>query len=212
MPDYSPYRYLTHIMSHNHWHSMRIGEAIGCRESLKLSIIHGLDISLLCILSTSAKDLESKRYAGIKSTQVPRTYCVSQPLAYHVYWWSNRLPRIAQNHVYTHGLDISLLVSSQLPPKTFNHRDMPESSPRRYPTHIASHNHWHHMCVGEAIGIRESLKFTFIHTVSTFHYLYPLNFCQSPSIIEICRNQVHTGTPHIFCLTTTGIPCVLVKQ
>jgi hypothetical protein len=150
MPDYSPYRYLTHIMSHNHWHSMRIGEAIGCRKSLKLSIIH--------------------------------------------------------------GLDISLLVSSQLLPKTLNQRDMPESSPRRYPAHIVSHNHWHTMCIGEAIGSRESLKITFIHTVSTFHYLYPLNFRQRPSIIEICRNQVHAGTPHILRLTTTGITCVLVKQ
>jgi hypothetical protein len=29
-------------------------------------------------------------------------------------------------------------------------------------------------------------------------------------MIEICRVQVHTGTSHIFCPTTTVIPCVLV--
>ena len=147
----------------------------------------------------------------MKSTQVPNTYSVSQPLASHVYSCRNRLPKIAQIDVYTHGLDISLLLFSQLPPTSFNHRDMPESSLHRHLTHIMSHNHCHDMCFCEAIGSRKSLKFMLIHTVSTFHYLYPLNFRQSPSMMEICRNQVHTGAPHIFCLTTTSIPCVFVK-
>ena len=31
-------------------------------------------------------------------------------------------------------------------------------------------------------------------------------------MIQICRNQVHTGTPHILCLTTTVIICVFLKQ
>jgi hypothetical protein len=43
-------------------------------------------------------------------------------------------------------------------------------------------------------GTRKSLKFTFIDTDSTFDCLYPLDFRQSPSITEFCRNQVHTGT------------------
>jgi hypothetical protein len=47
---------------------------------------------------------------------------------------------------------------------------------------------------------------------SIFHCFYALNFRQSPSMIEICPNQVHTGTPHIFCLTTTSIPCVFAKE
>jgi hypothetical protein len=34
------------------------------------------------------------------------------------------------------------------------------------------------------------------------------SFCLSS---ESESNQVHTGTPHIFCLTTTSIPCVFVK-
>jgi hypothetical protein len=61
-------------------------------------------------------------------------------------------------------------------------------------------------------GTRKSLKFTFIDTDSTFDCLYPLDFRQSPSMTEFCRNQVHTGTPHIFCLTTTCIPYVFVKN
>ena len=68
------------------------------------------------------------------------------------------------------------------------------------------------MCVCEAIGTRKSIKLAFIHTVSTFHCFYALNFRQSPWMIEICRIQVHAGTPHIFCLTTTSIPCVFLKQ
>jgi hypothetical protein len=157
-----------------------------------------------------------------------------------------------------HGLDNSLFLCSQLPPKSFNHRDMPESSPNRYSTHILSHNHCHPMCICDDIVTRKSLKFTFIHTVSTFHCFYalnfrqspsiiqisqiillcicgkigteqslkftfvqtvttfhsfyPLNFHQSPSMIDICRIEVHTGTAHIFGLTTTSIPCIFVNQ
>jgi len=48
--------------------------------------------------------------------------------------------------------------------------------------------------------------------VLTFLWFYAVNFRQSPSMMEICRNQVHTGTPHIFGLTTTSIPCVFVEQ
>jgi hypothetical protein len=93
------------------------------------------------MLSTSAKVLQWYRYAGIKSTQAPHTYSVSQPLAYHVYLWRYWYPKAAQTHGYIAGLDISLLLFSQLPPKSFNDTDMPESSPHRNPTCILSHNH-----------------------------------------------------------------------
>ena len=93
------------------------------------------------MLSTSSKVLQSLNYAGIKSTQVPHTYSVSQPLAHHVYLRSNSHPKPAQTHGYIAGLEISLLLCSQLPPKSFNDGDMPESSPHRYPTHIRSNNH-----------------------------------------------------------------------
>jgi hypothetical protein len=63
---------------------------------------------------------------------------------------------ITQIHGYTHGLDISLLLSSQLLPKSFNDTDMPESSPHRYPSHILSDNHSHHMCICVGIGTREN--------------------------------------------------------
>jgi hypothetical protein len=164
------------------------------------------------MISTSAKVLQWWRYAAIKSTQVPYTYSVSQPLAYHVYLWRNWHPKIAEIDGYIAGLDVSLRLSPKLPPKSFNDGGMPASSPHRYPTHIRSRNHWNDMCICEAIGIHKSFKFTCIHTVSTFHCFYALNFRQRSSMMEICRNQVHTGIAHIFCLTTTSIPCVFVKQ
>jgi hypothetical protein len=78
------------------------------------------------MLSTSAKVPQSYRYPKLYSTHVLHTYSVWQPLPSHVYWWSNRHPRIAQIHGYTHGLDMSLLVASQLAPNSCNDRDMPE--------------------------------------------------------------------------------------
>ncbi len=128
-----------------------------------------------------------------------------------MYLCRHSFPQTAEIHSCIAGLDISLLLCSQLPPKSFNDRDMPDSSPHRYPTHILSHNHCHHMCICGAIGTRKPLKLTFILTVSTFHCFYARNFRKSPSMIEICRNQVHTGTPHIFSLTATSIACVFVK-
>ena len=62
------------------------------------------------------------------------------------------------------GLDISLVLCSQLKPTSCNHRDIPDSSPHRYPTHILSHNHCHHMCICEDMGSQKPLTFTFIHT------------------------------------------------
>jgi hypothetical protein len=47
--------------------------------------------------------------------------------------------------------------------------------------------------------------------VPTFLWFYALNFRQTPAIIEISRTQLHTGTPHVFCHTTTAIVCVFVK-
>ncbi len=89
---------------------------------------------------------------------------------------------------------------------------MPESSPHRYPTHFLPYNHCHHMCTCVDIGSQKPMKFKVVWQDTKFHWFYVLNFRQRPSIIEICRNQVHTGTPHILCLTSTAITCVFVKQ
>jgi hypothetical protein len=51
----------------------------------------------------------------------------------------------------------------------------------------------------------KSKKLTFMDTDSTIRCFYALNFRQTASMIEICRNQVHTGTPQIFSHTTTVI-------
>ena len=122
-----------------------------------------------------------------------------------VLWCRNRNPKIVKIHVYTHKLDIPLVSCTKLPPKSSNHRDILVSGPHRYPTHILSNNHYHPRCICEDMGSQKSSKITFIHTDSRFHWLYALNFHQSLWFIEISRTQIHTGTPHIKCHTTTVI-------
>ncbi len=100
-----------------------------------------------------------------------------------------------------------MVLCSQLPPHSGNHRDIPHSIPHRYLTHILSHNHCHRMCFCPDVGSQKPLNFTFIHTDSTFQWCYALNFRHTPAITEISRIQVHTGTSHIFCHTTTVIAC-----
>ena len=68
------------------------------------------------------------------------------------------------------------------------------------------------MCICQDVGSQKPLKITIIHTDSTFHWFYALNFRQTPAITEISRTQVHAGTPHMFCHTTTAIACVSVKM
>ena len=92
---------------------------------------------------------------------------------------------------------------SQLPPNSVKHRDIPDSSSHRYPTHMMSHNHCHRMCICEDMGRQKPLNFTFIHTDSTFPWFHTLNLRQTRhftdfmAMIHISRTQVHTGTPHI---------------
>ena len=107
---------------------------------------------------------------------------------------------------------MSVVLCSPLPPNSGNHRHIPDASPHRYHTHILSHNHCHRMCICQDVGSQKPPKITFIHTDSTFQWFYALIFRQTPAIIEISRTQVHTGTPHIFCHTTTAITCVFVKK
>ena len=111
----------------------------------------------------------------------------------------------------THRLNISVVLCCQPPPNSGNHRHIPDPSLHRYLTRILSHNHGHRMCIGEDMGNQTHLNFTFIHTDSTFQWFYAVNFRQTPAIRDISRSQLHTGTPHVFCHTTTVIACVLVK-
>ena len=101
------------------------------------------------MLSTSATLRQSQRYPGVKSTQVPHTYSVTQPR--------------------------------------------------------------HCMCICEDMGSLQPINLTSIHADSTFQWFYAVNFRQTPAIRDISRTQVHTGTPHVFCHTTTTIACVFVK-
>ena len=92
------------------------------------------------------------------------------------------------------------------------HRDISESSPRRYITHILSHNHQLPMRICEEIQGEKSQKSTFINTKSTFRCFHALNLRQPAANIEICWTEVHTDTPHAFSLTTTTFQCVFVKK
>ena len=104
-----------------------------------------------------------------------------------------------------------MVSSCQLPPDSGNQRHIPDSSPHRHPTRILSHNHDHRMCICEDMGSLQPMHLTFIHTDSTFQWFYSVNFRQTPAIRDISRTQVHTGTPHVFCLTITTIAGVFVK-
>jgi hypothetical protein len=142
---------------------MCIREAIGTRKPLKFKFIHTVSW-FRCFYALNFRQRPSiiEICRNQVHTDTPHTYSVSQPLPSYVYSWSNRHPKIVRIHVHTHGVDIWLLLCSQLPPKSFNHRDVPESSPHRYPTHTLSHNHWHHMCICVDVGTRQLLEFIII--------------------------------------------------
>jgi hypothetical protein len=163
------------------------------------------------MLSSCATLRQSQRYPGVKSTQVPHKYAVTQPLSSHVYLSRCWQPKTAIFHDYIHGLDISVVLCSHLPPHSSNHRDIPDACPRRYLTRILSHNHCHRMCIGQDVGSQKPLNFVFIETDSTFEWFDDLNFRHTPAITEISRTHVHAGISHVFSHTTTVIACVFVK-
>jgi hypothetical protein len=163
-------------------------------------------------MSTCVKLLQSLRYFGFHFTQVPHTYSVSQPLPSHVSLSRNRHRRITEIDVYTRRLDISLLLWCQHVPNWFNHWGILDSTLHRYPIHILSPNHCHHMCLCQGIGTEESMKSTFIHKGSKFHCFYDVNMCPTGSIIEVFWIPLYTGTPYICFLPTTAIACVFVKE
>ena len=89
-------------------------------------------------------------------------------------------------------------------------RGILDSTLHRHPTHILSPNLCHRMCQGK--GTEKSLKLTFIHQDSRLDIFYPVNLCQTSSIIVVSRIPLYTGTPHILSLPTTVIACVWVKE
>ncbi len=93
------------------------------------------------MLSTSVNLLQTWWYVGLKSTQTPRTHSLTQPLPSNVYLWRNGRSHVAKMPDYTLTVDFSMFGCSQLPPTVCKYGGIPASSPRRYPTHILSHNH-----------------------------------------------------------------------
>ncbi len=110
---------------------------------------------------------------------------------------------------YTHSVDFSMLLRSQLLPNCCKHRDIQESSPHRYPPHILSHNYYLPMCISEEIGRQKSPNCSFIHTQSTFRCFYALNFRRLAANMEISRTPYITTTLPCVLYINTSIPCVL---
>ena len=68
----------------------------------------------------------------------------------------------------------------QLPAHHFNHWDMPDSSPYRYPTHILSYNHNHHPCI--CAGFVADQEPTIMSRMQTiFTQIWPLSCVYPPS-------------------------------
>ena len=149
IPESSPHRYPTHLLSHNHYHPICICAQMGGHKSQKCTFCTHTRLFAAVVLSTTAKHLQTQRYPSMKSTQVPHTHSVSHPLPSHVYLCRNRRSRVAKMLVHTQAVD---LLCSKLPRSGFKHRDMTESSPLRYPTPILSHNHYLPVCFCEEIG------------------------------------------------------------
>jgi hypothetical protein len=164
------------------------------------------------MLSTYAKLLQWPRYFGVCSTQVPHTYSLSQLLPSHVCLSSNRPSKRAQIDVYTLGLEIRLVLCSQLVPNCFNDRGILDYALHRYPTHIRSPDYCHRMRIGQAIDIENALKLSFVHSDSGIDCCDALNLCQTASMMWVLWIMLYTGTPHIFALQTTAITCVFGKQ
>jgi hypothetical protein len=271
MPDSTPNTYPTHILSDSHYHPKCIGKGIGTQKSLELRLYSRTPRFTSFMLWTSATVLQSLSYAGIKSTQVPHTYFILQLLPSYVYLRRNRPPcNHSKMRLYTR---ISQILCSQLLVKCCNHWGMPESTSCRNPTHILYLNNYKHLCGCEAFVVQQTPRtitpiygffenftdlaclhcvnllesqrhglvksihvphaYSVSHPLPSYVYLwrsrhpkttrsyeyiaeldhfYALNLLQSAGITEVWRNQVHAGTPRIFCLTTTTVICVFVKE
>ena len=154
---------------------------------------------------THGLDIQSFMYPGFYSTIMKVSRILIHTNTEHMfglpttvitcvlYLWRNGQSKIAQIVCYTQHLDISLVLWSQLVPKSFNDGVMSDSTPHRHPTHIKSPNYCHRMCICEGIDTEKSLNLSFIHPTSTFHFVYVLNFRQSPSMMEVSQILLLTG-------------------
>jgi hypothetical protein len=156
------------------------------------------------MMSTCAKLFQWCWYSGFCSKQVPHTYSVSQLLSSHLYLPRNRHRKSAQKLVYTHGVDISLLLCCQRVPNCFNDESTLDCALHRYPTHIRSVNYCHRMCFCQGIGSEQSLKLSFIHTDSTFHFCNSVNVGSSASMMDVVVYYCHTGRARH--ASTVGMP------
>ena len=191
---YAPHRYPTHIRSPNYCHRMCTCQGIDTETIAQIDVYTlGLENWLGVTLSTCAKLLQWCWYFGLCSTQVLHTYSVSQLLPSHLYFPKNRHRQSAQIDVYTHGVDISLLLCCHRVPKCLNDAGILDSAVHSYPTHIRSPNYCHRMCIGQGIGSEQSLKLSFIHTVSTFHFCNSVEVCSSASMMDVVVYYCHTG-------------------
>jgi hypothetical protein len=140
------------------------------------------------MVSTCAKLLQWWRYCGFCCTYVPHTYSLSQLLSSHVYWSSHSHPKVAQIDVYTLGLDIWLLLCSQLVPNCLNDVGILEYALHRYPTHIRSPNYCHHMCICQLSSCAKLLQRCW------YCWIWSTQVPHTYSVSQLLPSQVHLSS------------------
>ena len=191
--------YPTNILSHNHYHHVCICVGVGTQQPLEDTVVYQNLTTLM--LSTCAKMLKSLNYAEIKSMQAPHTYSVSQPLPSYVHLCRSRHPK--NTRTYESIAELDNFYALHLRAKVL------ESL--RYGG-IKSMLVRHAYSVSQPLpsyvrlcGSRHPKNTRTYESIAELDHFYALHLRQSAGITEVWRNQVHAGTPRIFCLTTTTV-------
>ena len=141
IPDSSPHRYLTRILSHNHGHCMCFSEDMGSHKPLNVTFdTHRLNISVV-LCCQLPPDSGNQRHIPDSSPHRYPTRILSHNHGHCVCICEDMGSLQPLNFTFIHRLNIAVGVWSQLPPTSGNHRDIPDTSPHRYLTRILSLNH-----------------------------------------------------------------------
>ena len=202
-------RYPTHIPSHKHYQQMCICVGIGTWQTLEFMVLFQNFTTV--IRWTCGKMLQSLSYAWIKSMQVPHTYSVPQPLPSSVKLYSICRQTDTDNNYTIYGLyqdftDLTCLSCVNLLKSQRHGLVKSTQVPHTYsvseplPTYV-------HLCRS-----RHPKTTPIYEYVAELDHIYALNLRQNDGITQLCRKKLHAGIAHIFCLTTTTVICVFVKE
>ena len=148
--------------------------------------------------------LESQGHGLTNSMKVPHTYSVSQPLPSYVHLCMSRHPK--NTRTYESIAELDNFYALHLRAKVL------ESL--RYGG-IKSMLVRHAYSVSQPLpsyvrlcGSRHPKNTRTYESIAELDHFYALHLRQSAGITEVWRNQVHAGTPRIFCLTTPSLTCI----